>query len=111
MSSKGKDNAVEVGREVEKAAEIVRKKVKFEVFGEEMLEKEVKFSGTSGRVYLPSEWIGYRVKIIRVDCLRPEDECRKYRSKDENSVNHHYVSKADHQDNGRNRRRRADRPN
>ena len=44
-----------------------RGKVKFEVFGEEMLEKEVKLSGNSGRVYLPPVWVGHRVKIIRID--------------------------------------------
>ena len=43
------------------------KKVKFEVYGEEMLVKEVKMSGHSGRVYLPTDWVGHRVKIIRVD--------------------------------------------
>lgn len=42
-------------------------KVKFEVFGEEMIEKEVKLSGNSGRVYLPPSWVGYRVKIIKID--------------------------------------------
>jgi putative transposon-encoded protein len=42
-------------------------KSKFEVFGEEMLEKEVKQSGNTGRVYLPPYWAGKRVKIIRVD--------------------------------------------
>jgi putative transposon-encoded protein len=42
-------------------------KVKFEVFGEEMIEKEVKLSGNSGRVYLPPVWVGHRVKIIRLD--------------------------------------------
>ena len=42
-------------------------KVKFEVYGEEMLEKEVKLSGNSGRVYLPPDWVGHQVKIIRVD--------------------------------------------
>ncbi len=42
-------------------------KVKFEVFGEEMIEKEVKRSGNSGRVYLPPEWVGKQVKIIRID--------------------------------------------
>ena len=41
--------------------------VKFEVFGEEMIEKEVKQSGNSGRVYLPPEWVGKQVKIIRID--------------------------------------------
>ncbi|MBA4392955.1 MAG: hypothetical protein C0407_05330 [Desulfobacca sp.] len=39
---------------------------KFEVFGEEMIEKEVKQSGNSGRVYLPPEWVGKHVKIIRM---------------------------------------------
>jgi len=43
------------------------KKVKFEVSGEEMLEKEVKLSGNSGRVYLPPDWVGKHVKIIRTD--------------------------------------------
>jgi len=42
-------------------------KVKFEVFGEEMVDKEVKLSGNSGRVYLPPGWVGHRVKIIRID--------------------------------------------
>lgn len=40
---------------------------KFEVYGEEMIEKEVKQSGNSGRVYLPPEWVGKNVKIIRID--------------------------------------------
>ncbi len=42
-------------------------KVKFEIYGEEMLEKEVKLSGNSGRVYLPPDWVGRHVKIIRTD--------------------------------------------
>jgi putative transposon-encoded protein len=42
-------------------------KVKFEVYGEEMIEKDVKMSGNSGRVYLPPDWVGHRIKIIRVD--------------------------------------------
>ncbi len=46
---------------------IVQSKVKFEVYGEEMLEKEVKQSGNSGRVYLPPEWVGKHVKIIRIE--------------------------------------------
>lgn len=43
------------------------KKVKFEIYGEEMIEKKVKSSGNSGRVYLPPDWIGHHVKIIRID--------------------------------------------
>jgi len=45
----------------------LRGKVKLEVYGEEMVEKVVKLSGNSGRVYLPPDWVGCRVKIIRVD--------------------------------------------
>ncbi len=41
--------------------------VKFEVYGEEMIEKKVKSSGNSGRVYLPPNWVGHQVKIIRID--------------------------------------------
>jgi len=44
-----------------------RDKVKFEVYGEEMVEKIVKLSGNSGRVYLPPDWVGCRVKIVRID--------------------------------------------
>jgi len=44
-----------------------RKEAKFEVFGQEMVEKVVAKSGSSGRVYLPPDWIGKRVKVIRVD--------------------------------------------
>ncbi|HML86473.1 MAG TPA: DUF2080 family transposase-associated protein [Bacteroidales bacterium] len=54
-------------REATGAAGTFNSKVKFEVFGEEMLEKEVKLSGNSGRVYLPPDWVGHRVKIIRID--------------------------------------------
>jgi hypothetical protein len=42
-------------------------KVKFGVFGKEMIEKEVKPAGNSGRVYLPLSWVGKHVKIIRID--------------------------------------------
>jgi len=49
------------------AGDANRDKVKFEVYGEEMVEKSVKLSGNSGRVYLPPDWVGCRVKIIRID--------------------------------------------
>jgi len=51
----------------EETATPARHKVKFEVYGEEMLEKEVKFSGNSGRVYLPPEWVGKQIKVIRTN--------------------------------------------
>jgi putative transposon-encoded protein len=42
-------------------------KVRFQVYGEEMVDKIVKLSGNSGRVYLPPDWVGKHVKIIRVN--------------------------------------------
>ncbi len=47
--------------------EMLKGRVKFEVYGEELIEKRVKMSGNSGRVYLPPDWIGHQVKIIRID--------------------------------------------
>lgn len=47
--------------------EFVSAKVKFEVYGEEMMEKVVKLSGNSGRIYLPPDWVGHKVKIIKMD--------------------------------------------
>jgi len=54
-------------RDKDPAVEIPKGKVKFEVYGEEMIEKEVKLSGNSGRVYLPPDWVGHQVKIVRID--------------------------------------------
>ena len=47
-------------------AQFTSNKVKFEIYGEEMIEKHVKLSGNSGRVYLPPNWVGHKVKIIRL---------------------------------------------
>jgi hypothetical protein len=41
--------------------------VKFGFFGVEMIEKEVRPRGNTGRVYLPLDWVGKLVKIIRID--------------------------------------------
>ena len=49
------------------ARKSLRGVARFEVFGHEMVEKVVKRSGNSGRVYLPPDWIGKRVKVIRID--------------------------------------------
>jgi putative transposon-encoded protein len=40
---------------------------KIEIFGQEMIEKRVMASASSGRVYLPAGWVGHKVKIIRID--------------------------------------------
>lgn len=63
VSDKTKTNSA-VGEAKES---IDKRKVKFEIHGEELIEKMVKASGNSGRVYLPPDWIGHSVKIIRID--------------------------------------------
>jgi putative transposon-encoded protein len=45
----------------------MKKEVKIELTGFEMLEKAVTKSGNSGRVYVPIEWVGKRVKIILLE--------------------------------------------
>ena len=64
MTAKNKKIASTENESEEKGVQF---KVKFEVYGEEMLEKVVKLSGNSGRVYLPPDWVGHRVKMIRID--------------------------------------------
>jgi len=43
------------------------KEIEIKINGFEMLEKRVNKSGNSGRVYVPVEWVGKRVKIILVE--------------------------------------------
>ena len=43
------------------------KLTKIQLSGFEMLEKQVNKSGNSGRVYVPVEWIGKRVKVILLE--------------------------------------------
>ncbi len=45
----------------------MKKEVRIQLVGFEMLEKQVNKSGNSGRVYVPVEWIGKRVKIILLE--------------------------------------------
>jgi hypothetical protein len=59
-----------VKREVDKvsAEPPPSNKVKFKIYGEEMIDKKVSPSGSSsGRIYLPPDWVDRRVKIIRID--------------------------------------------
>lgn len=35
--------------------------------GSQIIEKTVKPSGNSGRVYLPKDWIGKRVKVVLLE--------------------------------------------
>ncbi|PIN70477.1 hypothetical protein COV93_01405 [Candidatus Woesearchaeota archaeon CG11_big_fil_rev_8_21_14_0_20_43_8] len=43
------------------------KETTIQLTGYEMLEKRVNKSGNSGRVYVPVEWIGKKVKIVLVE--------------------------------------------
>jgi putative transposon-encoded protein len=63
---KEQHNGIETEEEKESPAGSTNNKVKFEIYGEEMIEKRVKLSGNSGRVYLPPNWVGHKVKIIRI---------------------------------------------
>ena len=54
-------------KSIEGSLELARGSVKFEVFGNAMIEKRVRVSGNSGRIYLPPDWVGHNVKIIRID--------------------------------------------
>jgi hypothetical protein len=44
-----------------------KQKVKFGCYGSAIVEKEVKRSGNTGRVYLPPDWVGKKVKVIRIN--------------------------------------------
>ena len=43
------------------------KETRIQLIGFEMLEKVVNKSGNSGRVYVPIEWVGRKVKIILLE--------------------------------------------
>ena len=45
----------------------MKKQTKIQITGYEMLEKKVNQSGNSGRVYVPIDWIGKKVKIILLE--------------------------------------------
>ncbi len=66
-NEKDHDNDPNPDIDKEPVIDVPNSKVKFEIYGEEMLEKRVKSSGNSGRVYLPPNWVGHKVKIIRTD--------------------------------------------
>ena len=66
-NEKNQKSAQNSDNDKEFAADALNNRVKFEIYGEEMIEKRVKSSGNSGRVYLPPNWVGHKVKIIRTD--------------------------------------------
>jgi putative transposon-encoded protein len=61
------EEGIKVGSSTENGDNDAGNIVKLEIFGQEMLEKLVKASGASGRIYLPPDWVGHLVKVIRID--------------------------------------------
>ena len=43
------------------------KKTRITLLCEELVEKEVKLNFGYGRIYLPREWVGKKVKVVRID--------------------------------------------
>jgi hypothetical protein len=39
--------------------------VKFEIYGDVLIEKIVRQNGKGGRIYLPPDWVGKTIKIIK----------------------------------------------
>jgi putative transposon-encoded protein len=66
-NEKNRNNDRRDDDQIDTRGESANNRVKFEIYGEEMIEKQVKLSGNSGRVYLPPNWVGHKVKIIRTD--------------------------------------------
>jgi len=66
-NEKNRNNDRRDDNQIDTRGESANNRVKFEIYGEEMIEKRVKLSGNSGRVYLPPNWVGHKVKIIRTD--------------------------------------------
>ena len=52
----------------------MNEQMKVEVQAYQVIEKTVKASGNSGRVYVPKEWVGKKVKVF---LLEPASEEKK----------------------------------
>jgi len=58
-------------------------KMKVEVLAYQVIEKIVKLSGNSGRVYVPKEWVGKKVKIFLLEPASEEKIPASIRKKGE----------------------------
>lgn len=52
----------------------MNEQMKIEVRAYQVVEKRVKSSGNSGRVYVPKEWIGKRVKVFLLEPIITESK-------------------------------------
>ena len=49
------------------------KEMEITMNGYQVIEKEVGDAKTSGRLFVPKEWIGKRVKVVLIEPLEEED--------------------------------------
>ena len=56
----------DVKKRVRKPKKKLIRTEKFEIYGDVLIEKTVMPNGRAGRIYLPMEWIGKKVKIVKV---------------------------------------------
>ena len=50
----------------------MNEQMKVEVQAYQVIEKTVKASGNSGRVYVPKEWVGRKVKVFLLEPVTEE---------------------------------------
>ena len=50
----------------------MNEQMKVEVQAYQVIEKTVKTSGNSGRVYVPKEWVGRKVKVFLLESVTEE---------------------------------------
>lgn len=50
----------------------MNEQMKVEVQAYQVIEKTVKASGNSGRVYVPKEWVGKKVKVFLLEPITKE---------------------------------------
>jgi len=56
----------DIAESVKKKKKKLNRMEKFEIYGEVLIEKTVTANGRAGRIYLPMEWIGKTVKIVKI---------------------------------------------
>jgi|APMed6443717190_1056831.scaffolds.fasta_scaffold511920_2 putative transposon-encoded protein len=56
----------DVKKRVRKPKKKLSRTEKFEIYGDVLIEKTVMPNGRAGRIYLPMEWIGKKVKIVKI---------------------------------------------
>ena len=47
--------------------------IEIKIQGYQIIEKTVKSSGNSGRVYVPKGWIGRKVKVVLLESITDDD--------------------------------------